>query len=306
VSIHGPDASAGLESTEDVLKLLNTHAILLLFSPSLALLQVVKKAIKTQVDLPKLKFEEGKPLIVHKIHGFDRYHIVPGFSLASGQVESPGDSASTLAKFCVDLIGKSVAFASDPAVVSQLTQDDLSPPSDANFVYRIAPVTWYYEIGNNEYTSYVGWTVWLCSFATNYVPGDPGCKVYTIMRFGGGTAGLDLSSVMGSKFSFDYQAAQRSTRWLWTHQEPQTYQVQVKDGYQYNIDYRQTFSLLKNAGTTPYPWTASYNETFHQVDQQTPSEPDGWTRRFHLEIGVPWAPFVFSWTPRWILSSEPP
>jgi hypothetical protein len=64
VAVHG--SGVELESTEAILNILNTKAILLLFSASVALLQVVKDAIDSVIDLPKLKFENSVPLIVHK------------------------------------------------------------------------------------------------------------------------------------------------------------------------------------------------------------------------------------------------
>ena len=64
VAVRGSDA--GLESSEVILTLLKTNAILLLFSPSLALLQALKSAIGTPINLPKIKLEEHIPLVVYK------------------------------------------------------------------------------------------------------------------------------------------------------------------------------------------------------------------------------------------------
>lgn len=55
-----------LESNEAVLKLLKMDTILLLFTPSQALLRVVKSVIKTSIDLPLLELPNDIPLIVHK------------------------------------------------------------------------------------------------------------------------------------------------------------------------------------------------------------------------------------------------
>jgi hypothetical protein len=65
VAVHG-SGDVGLESTQAILSLLETNAILLLFSPSLILLQVLKSAIGTVIDLPEVKLEDNVPLVVYK------------------------------------------------------------------------------------------------------------------------------------------------------------------------------------------------------------------------------------------------
>ena len=65
VVVDGSNAGE-LESTQEILKILETNAILVLFSPSVALLQIVKDAIQSVIDLPKLELIKGAPLIVSK------------------------------------------------------------------------------------------------------------------------------------------------------------------------------------------------------------------------------------------------
>jgi hypothetical protein len=64
VAVYGNDV--GLESTQAILSLLEKNVILLLFSPSVTLLQVVKSAIQTVIDLPEVKLDDNVPLIVFK------------------------------------------------------------------------------------------------------------------------------------------------------------------------------------------------------------------------------------------------
>lgn len=64
MAVHGSDVA--LESTQTVLSLLEKNIILLLFSPSVTLLRVVKSAIKTVIDLPEVKLDDNAPLIVFK------------------------------------------------------------------------------------------------------------------------------------------------------------------------------------------------------------------------------------------------
>ena len=71
VAVHGIDV--GLESTQAILSLLEKNVILLLFSPSVALLKVVKSAIKTVIDLPEIKLDHNVPLIVFKFFFFLDY-----------------------------------------------------------------------------------------------------------------------------------------------------------------------------------------------------------------------------------------
>jgi len=64
VAVYGQHAE--LESTDAILGLLKTEAILLLFSPSTEFLELLKTATRTQIDLPTLELEDGAPLIVYK------------------------------------------------------------------------------------------------------------------------------------------------------------------------------------------------------------------------------------------------
>ena len=65
VAVYG-SGDVGLESMQAILSLLETNAILLLFSPSLILLQVLKSAIRTVIDLPEVRLEDNVPLIVFR------------------------------------------------------------------------------------------------------------------------------------------------------------------------------------------------------------------------------------------------
>lgn len=58
-------ADSRLEAT-DVIKLLKSNVILLLFSPSIDLLQSIKSAIDTILDLPRIELADGMPLIVYR------------------------------------------------------------------------------------------------------------------------------------------------------------------------------------------------------------------------------------------------
>jgi len=144
VAVYGSDV--GLESTQAILSLLETNAILLLFSPSLTFLQVLKSAIGTVIDLPEVKLKDNVPLIVYKfildyypkvhanftitrMRGIDRFHIVPGFAISKSEQQSTESRQFSFLELSVKLVEKCTAHASDPIVLHQLANEDsLTPP----------------------------------------------------------------------------------------------------------------------------------------------------------------------------------
>ena len=68
-------ANACLEST-DAINLVKSNAILLLFSPPIDLLQSIKRATKTVLNLAKIKLADGVPLIIYR-----SVDIIPKFPM---------------------------------------------------------------------------------------------------------------------------------------------------------------------------------------------------------------------------------
>jgi hypothetical protein len=144
VAVYGSDV--GLESTQTIL--LETNAILLLFSPSLTFLQVLKSAIGTVIDLPEIKLKDNVPFIVYKyisflgyyskvhanftltrMRGIDRFHVVPGFAISKSEQQSTESCQSSSLELSVKLIQKCTTHASDPIVLHKLANEDtLIPP----------------------------------------------------------------------------------------------------------------------------------------------------------------------------------
>jgi len=156
--LFGHDES--LAAPEAIRKLLDSDVVLLSFSPSPVFLEALKAAINTIIDLPQIKLGDNVPIIVHKIKGVDRFHIVPGFFLKDLDEASVlsddsvgkklpssrgGDSnidPSRYLEYSVGLIGKAIERASDPDFRKELMNDGdnrnsvdtLTPPSGTSFV----------------------------------------------------------------------------------------------------------------------------------------------------------------------------
>ena len=133
VVVHGGDAT--LESPDGLLNLLNTHAILVLFSPTPTLVENLRQTLKSVVDLASLGLPANVPLIVHKIRELDHFRYIPGFATDGGS-QTPNDAH--LIEFSVKLIQDSISYASDSDVIRTLADDNLVPPAGTNFWFQPA------------------------------------------------------------------------------------------------------------------------------------------------------------------------
>ena len=78
----------------------------------------------------------------NRMHGLDRYHIIPGVSHPRRDSEAtsntPVPSESALLQASVDFIGEAISYASDPGVLHELAaeNDTLLPPVGTNYCHE--------------------------------------------------------------------------------------------------------------------------------------------------------------------------